>query len=358
VKSFILACGLFAMLVVACADDDDDAAGESEPTSEATQAPESTEPATDADDTEAPEGAQSIGDDGRGLYIYSPDGTELQQVADAGALGERGVGLDWFPDGESIAAFGSNLLRVELDGSTEVIHEPSDLVFGTAVSPDGERIAFSCSGPASSDVCIVAAEPAGQFTRASEDEYFDYLLNWLDDERILILSDNRPGAPDIPVYEGHFPQLGGYFVLNTVDGNIVPATESDVGDPWLSPEGEWTFAVASSPPYAWLSNGGGTIEIPVAAEDIEAVDPTALVDQFDVAWSNGDTYAAVVQRVVVDDGSFIRSAYNVWLVDLDGQTVELIVQTEPCQTDLDCLVTADWAPDSSSLAILFGIAGD
>jgi hypothetical protein len=349
-----------AILLAACGDDDDDDAVEvTQSPGESTAAEEPAGP--EATDTQAAtgDGAQVIDGEARGLYLYSPGGGAVEQIADRNVLGERGVGLDWFPDGESLAAFGADLVRVEVGGDSDLIYQPEDLAFGTAVSPDGEQIAFSCSGPASADVCIVAAEPAGQLTRASEDEYFDYLLNWLDDERILILSDSRPGAPEIPVYEGHFPRLGGYFVLNTVDGNIVPATEADVADPWLSLEGEWTLSVSEAAPHAVFSNGSGTnIEIPVQSEDLAGIDPTALADQFDVAWSNGDIYAALVQRVVFDDGSFIRSAYNVWLVDLNAATAELVVQTEPCLTDLDCLVTVDWSPDSSGLAILFGIAGD
>ncbi|HET9199636.1 MAG TPA: hypothetical protein VFO84_01485 [Dehalococcoidia bacterium] len=347
-----------AILLAACGDDDDQAAEATEPPSGATDVEEPASPEETADEEPGAGNGQVIDGEARGLYLYSPDNGELEQVADRNALGERGVGLDWFPDGESLAAFGADLVRVEVGGDSHFIYEPEDLTFGTAVSPDGERIAFSCSGPASADVCIVAAD-GPQLTRASEDEYFDYLLNWLDDERILILSDSRPGAPDIPVYEGHFPQLGGYFVLNTADGNIVPATPADVADPWLSLEGEWTFSVSPEPPHAVFSDGGGgSIEIPIESEDLAGIDPTALPDQFQVAWSNGDTYAALVQRVVFDDGSFIRSAYNVWLVDLNAATAELVVQTEPCLTDLDCLVTVDWSPDSGSLAILFGIAGD
>lgn len=358
----LLAALVLVLIAASCADDDDKTTDGDEPAGNATETVEPTGTSFDppGEPGETPEeGRQTIGDDGRGLYVYSPDDESLEQIADAAALGERGVGLDWFPDGESIAAFGANLLRVELDGGSEIIHEPLDLAFGTEVSPDGSRVAFSCSGPSSADVCIVEATAGGTLTRASEDEYFDYLLNWLDDDRILILSDARPGAPDIPVYDGHFPELGGYFVLNTVDGNIVPATQADVGDPWLSPEGEWSFALGPAPDYAFFTAAADArIVVPLEAEDVERIDPTALADQFDVAWSNGDIYAALVQRVVVEEAGFIRSAYNVWLIDLSAESVELIVQTEPCMTDLDCVVTVDWAPDASSLAILFGIAGD
>ncbi|HEX5940007.1 MAG TPA: hypothetical protein VFZ12_06570, partial [Dehalococcoidia bacterium] len=267
--------------MVACDTDDDEGESQSEATSPATEPVGQDTPTEVVSPGETPsDEVATLGDDSRGLYVYSAADGDIEQLASSEALGHRGVGLDWFPDGESIAAFGASLLRVGLDGSAEVIYEPEDLVFLTAVSPDGERVAFSCSGPQSSDVCIVPAEPGGQLTRASEDEYFDYLVDWLDDQRILILSDSRPGAPNIPVYDGHFPRQAGYFVLNTVDGNVVPATEAEVRDPWLSPDGEWNFALGPAPDYAFFTAAADArIVVPVEAGDVERIDPTALADQ-------------------------------------------------------------------------------
>ncbi|MPZ22215.1 MAG: hypothetical protein GEU28_01415 [Dehalococcoidia bacterium] len=309
---------------------------------------------------DAPSPSNVIAGDDRGLYLYTPDDGELAAI-EGESIGERAVGLDWFPDGASIAAFGQNLVEVPIDGSeSTLIWEPLDLAFGVSVSPDGGNIAFDCAGPGGSDVCIVPSEPNATAQNLTEDAPSDHLIGWLDDENILLVSSGREGGEESPpVYDGHLFQEGAYFVVNVTDGRVRPGTEADVNDPLLSPEGLWRFVVEGS--GADLSvrlENGDAIEIPVNPDDFAGADPAAIAGEFTVSWSNGDVYATVVQRNSEEVDGFPRSAHKVWLVDLNEGTVELVAEAEPCQTDLDCTVHADWSPDSSSLAIFFGITGD
>jgi hypothetical protein len=282
--------------------------------------------------------------------------------AGSGDLGNRAVGLDWFPQGDRVAAFGQSLIAVSptVEGG-DVFHEPDDLIFGTSVSPDSSRIAFNCAVDQGWDICVVPTVTFSEATNATVSDEDEYMVGWLDDERILFISEDYPGG-QVTVYEGHDPLVGSYFVLNVNDGSVVPASDADVGDPLLSPEGLWRFEAevsADGTPNVRLEDGG-VIPIPVGALDLAGVDPAFIGEQFDIAWSNGDVWAAVVQRLEAgaSEGGNARSFYRVWLVDLNRLTVELILETELCQTALDCVLEADWSPDSQYLALLFGAAGD
>ncbi|MEX2236631.1 MAG: hypothetical protein WEB00_03730 [Dehalococcoidia bacterium] len=328
-------------------------------TEAATTEPTATATATATATEEPPaegEAQHVIGDDGRGLYVYTPQDESLEQLAGTDILGERGVGLDWFPAGDGIAAFGSNLMATStISGDSEVIHEPTDLAFGTEVSPDGSQIAFGCFGVSGADICVVPAVAGSSATNVTEDEFSDYFLNWLDDDRILIISTDREGG-FTPIYEGHFPNEGAYYVVSASTGEVVPATQADVSDPLLSLEGLWRFVVeGEGPDISARLEDGGRIDIPV----VPVVNTTDVLPDFDIDWSNGDIWAAVVQRVPGEEGGDLpRSTFRVWVVDLNNLTVELVLEAQACQTDLSCTLTVDWSPDSKQLAVLYGIAGD
>lgn len=375
-KKLLILCTLGLLILGACDDDDGDGPAaietaalsptEPPPTGEtetATAAPTEppaatpTETATEPPSDDAGE-AQTITLDARGLSLYTVDGAILEQFAGDDILGNRGGGLDWFPAGDGVGAMGTNIIATSsISGDSEVITELQDLAFGLSVSPDGSRIAYGCLD----DICVVDAVAGSEPENLTNDDLSDTLLTWLDDDRILFLSERREGGSNVDLKRGH-PPVGAYFVLDTADGAIAPATEADVAEPHISPEGEWRFVVepAEDGVRVVLEGLDGPsddmyIEVPVEQPPagLDPPDVQLLDSYYSVAWSNGDIYAAVVQQSVVDN----TSVYKVWLADLNASSLRLIIDTEGCP-GLPCFLNVDWSPDSSQLALLYGAVGD
>lgn len=177
----------------------------------------------------------------------------------------------------------STIQRIEFDPNTEKINgQPAALIEGTqtaahpAVSPDGERIAFSSAGATVEDIFIINKDGTG-LRNLTDDKAKDRLPRWSPDGNLITFFSNRNGK-----YEIWGVKPDGSNLRMLTDSPNIPTLRYGV---W-SPDGKQ---------MAYVSGDDG-VEIIDPAKDFHAQMPLRLpqIDKetvFDVwSWSPDGKY--------------------------------------------------------------------
>jgi serine/threonine protein kinase/WD40 repeat protein len=160
-------------------------------------------------------------DEKSGIWIF-----DIRRDTLSPLTGERnGAHPVWTPDGRYVvyqATAGISFSRADGGGKPQLLTESKEFEYPSAVSPDGETLAFYQSGPQGFELWTVPVEREGEKLKAGKPELFQRTsfgnrgATFSADGRWLAYSSNESGSSQ--VYVRAFPDKGGQWQISSNGG--------------------------------------------------------------------------------------------------------------------------------------------
>jgi RNA polymerase sigma factor (sigma-70 family) len=238
------------------------------------------------------------------LWVSKVDGTEARKVA---TDIRNPYELGWFPDGKSVLIGGRTsrgqygLFRLDVTtGKTDTLIARNRSVFGGALSPDGQQVAFSMLNDQNDPgLYVMKAEPDAKpvLLRAAPAES-SFHPSWSPDGKSIVFVSNSYGS-----------QRGRLLVIPAQGGELkelVGPTRAFLGPVW-SPNGKFIAyhrvpqgAAATVQPENWLVRAAGGP--PVHLRELDGYHPQ---------WPPGFRWSAD-SKTLIFNGSTGRGKYRLW----------------------------------------------